>query len=113
MTYCPFQFNLKKRHFKQRLKRSAHYSLFLRLILMQFYIVIKTYNLKMITMKKQSNYPLIEMSKQEVSNLVKEEKETLAVEYTGIKSFGTVDLWNIERQRKSRTQKRMFSLYSL
>ncbi|MCW3093165.1 MAG: hypothetical protein JWP81_4234 [Ferruginibacter sp.] len=66
-------------------------------------------------MTKQSNYPLIEISKQQVENLCKEQKETLAIEFADgkNKSFGTVDLWNIERQRKTRSQKRILSLANL
>jgi hypothetical protein len=58
-------------------------------------------------MTKQSNYPLIEISKQQVENLIKVEKETLAVGFTK-KTFRTVDLWNIQRQKKQTSiEKRM------
>jgi len=57
-------------------------------------------------MTKQSNYPLIAISKQQVEELTKVEKETLATGFSK-KAFGTVDLWNIQRQRKARTQRSM------
>ncbi|MEO5889283.1 MAG: hypothetical protein ABIQ31_03475 [Ferruginibacter sp.] len=57
-------------------------------------------------MTKQSNYQVIEISKQAVADLIKVEKETLAVDFTK-KTFRTVDLWNIQRQRKTRDKNRM------
>lgn len=65
-------------------------------------------------MKKQSNYPLTDICKQLVENLNKGEKnETLAVGFLNNKTFSTVDLWNIQRQRKPRVEKRMLSLANL
>ena len=57
-------------------------------------------------MTNQSNNPLIKISKQQVENLLKIQDETLAVSYSK-KTFRTVDLWNIQRQKKVRLQKRM------
>ena len=57
-------------------------------------------------MTKQLNHPLMAISKLQVEELTKLQKETLAVEFNK-KTFGTVDLWNIQRQRKTRTQKSM------
>jgi hypothetical protein len=56
-------------------------------------------------MKQQSNFPFIEISKQEIEQLVKVEHEKLAVGFHK-KIFRTVDLWNIQRQRKVREPKR-------
>ncbi|MEO7767651.1 MAG: hypothetical protein ABIS01_09505 [Ferruginibacter sp.] len=65
-------------------------------------------------MTKQLNYPLVEIGKQLAEKCIKEEKEKFAIGFSGKnKPFGTVDLWNIERQRKTRGQKRMLSLVNL
>ena len=61
-------------------------------------------------MKKSLQYPFTEISKQAVASLTKIEQETLA---TGKKTFGTVDLWNIQRQRRDREQKRIPAQVSL
>lgn len=57
-------------------------------------------------MTNQSNNPLIKISKQQVECLTKIEEERLATAFSK-KTFRTVDLWNIQRQKKVRTQKRM------
>ena len=57
-------------------------------------------------MTTQSNHPLLAISKQQVEELTKVEKETLAIGFNK-KTFRTVDLWNIQRQRKTRAQKGM------
>lgn len=66
-------------------------------------------------MTKQSNYPLIELSKQQVENLIKDEKEMVALDFINSdnKIFTTVDLWNIQRQRKRRVTKRTLSQFDL
>jgi hypothetical protein len=62
-------------------------------------------------MKILSYHPVIEISKSSIENFINVKKETWAASFTqsNIKTFGTVDLWNIQRQRKSRVQKRIFS----
>jgi len=60
-------------------------------------------------MKKQSNNLFTQMSKEEVTNLTNQVKETLA---TGLNShsraFGSLDLWNIHRQRRTLAGRRQF-----
>jgi hypothetical protein len=61
-------------------------------------------------MKRQSNILLLPLSQQVITNLTTEVKETLATghkETTG-RSLTTVDLWNIQRRRKVRLQRRYF-----
>ena len=57
-------------------------------------------------MTNQSNSLLIKISKQQVEDLLTIQDETLAVSYSK-KTFRTVDLWNIQRQKKVRLKKRM------
>jgi len=60
-------------------------------------------------MKKQSNNLFTQISKDEVENLTQQVKETLA---TGLnnqtRNFGSLDLWNIHRQRKTLSGRRQF-----
>ena len=60
-------------------------------------------------MKKQSNNLFTQISKEEVENLTQQVKETLA---TGLntqgRNFGSLDLWNIHRQRKTFSGRRQF-----
>jgi hypothetical protein len=60
-------------------------------------------------MKMQTNFSLFaSISKTHVKNLTREVKETLAVdfEHNPNKTFCVADMWNIQRQRKNRTQRR-------
>lgn len=68
----------------------------------------KTYKNKV--MKKQSNL-FNELNKTSVENLAQEVKETLAIGHaqTGSKPFGSIDLWNIHRQRRNLSQRRQFA----
>jgi hypothetical protein len=54
-------------------------------------------------MKQQSNTLFTELNKQELENLTTVVKETLAtgISSTTHKTFSSVDLWNIHRQRRS------------
>jgi protein-arginine kinase len=60
-------------------------------------------------MKTQNNSFFQNLGKEQLDNLVKEVKETVA---TGIPNmqqktaFGVVDLWNLERSRKTRMVRR-------
>lgn len=48
----------------------------------------------------------------QLENLVQEVKETIAINVTGINnkpSFGVVDLWNIERVKRTRVVRRQFA----
>ena len=60
-------------------------------------------------MKKQSNNLFTQISKEDVENLSQQVKETLA---TGLnnqgRNFGSLDLWNIHRQKKTLTGRRQF-----
>ncbi len=59
-------------------------------------------------MKKQSTSLFSQMSKEQFENLTIVVKETLATGYnlpTG-KKFTSADLWNIQRQGKTRIQRR-------
>lgn len=51
-----------------------------------------------------------QISKTQVENLTMEIKETLAIGYNHntAKTFSAAELWNIQRQRKSITQRRRF-----
>ena len=60
-------------------------------------------------MKKQSNNLFTQISKEELGDLTQQVKETIA---TGVnsqgRSFGSLDLWNIHRQRKTLSGRRQF-----
>jgi hypothetical protein len=58
-------------------------------------------------MKKESPSLFTEMSKSAVANLTQVVKETLATNQQ--RSFGSVDLWNIHRQRRSASARRQFA----
>ncbi|MBC7890261.1 MAG: hypothetical protein H7Z13_20490 [Ferruginibacter sp.] len=60
-------------------------------------------------MKKQSNNLFTTISKQQVEKLTSVVKETLAMGFNqpNIKIFTTADLWNIQRQGKTRIQRRL------
>jgi len=59
-------------------------------------------------MKKQSTASFIQISGTQLENLTAVVSETLATGFEVIKtkSFTTADLWNIQRQAKSRIQRR-------
>lgn len=60
-------------------------------------------------MKKQSFILFTSMSKEDLANLTREIKETIAfglAEAPHRKIFTTADLWSIQRRAKSRTQRR-------
>ena len=58
-------------------------------------------------MKKQSQTLFTEVSKNELENLNTVVNETIAYSHSANqKTFTTADLWNIQRQQKSRTQRR-------
>ena len=59
-------------------------------------------------MKKQSNSLFATISSQMVDNLTTVVKETLATGFNTAKPkvFTTADLWHIQRQGRSRTQRR-------
>jgi len=61
-------------------------------------------------MKTQSTNLLNQISKIEMENLTTEVKETLAFGYnnTQVKTFSAAELWNIQRQHKSMSQRRRF-----
>ncbi len=60
-------------------------------------------------MKKLSNNFLIQMSKKQFENLTTVVKETLATDINmpARKTFTTADLWNIQRQGKTRIQRKL------
>ena len=60
-------------------------------------------------MKKQSNNLFTQISKEEVENLTQLVKETLAPGLAGqSRSFTSLDLWNIHRQRRTLSGRRQF-----
>jgi protein-arginine kinase len=69
--------------------------------------IVNTFNKQI--MKTQNNTFFQTLGKAQLDNLVKEVKETVA---TGIPhvnqktAFGVVDLWNLERSRRSRMVRR-------
>jgi hypothetical protein len=64
--------------------------------------------LKLKNMKRQSNNLFALISTEQVKNLTSVVKETLAIDfnYSKNKTFTAADLWNIQRQGKSRIQRR-------
>ncbi|MEJ7587643.1 MAG: hypothetical protein WKI04_08785 [Ferruginibacter sp.] len=60
-------------------------------------------------MKKQSNTLFAIISSKMVENLTNVVKETLATEFNqpANKIFTAADLWSIQRQRRTRTQRRL------
>lgn len=61
-------------------------------------------------MKKQSN-GFNQLNKTALENLTQEVKETLATGFGGsqTKTFSSVDLWNIHRQRRTLSSRRQFA----
>ena len=60
-------------------------------------------------MKKHSNTLFTQISKEEVANLTQQVKETVATGLNGqSRTFGSLDLWNIHRQRKTLSGRRQF-----
>jgi hypothetical protein len=63
-------------------------------------------------MKTQNTNFLQTLGKTELKNLVKEVKETVATNVAHLNqktAFGVVDLWNLERNRRSRIARRHFA----
>jgi hypothetical protein len=63
-------------------------------------------------MKMQTNFSLFaSISKTQVKKLTREVKEILAADFScnQNKTFCVADMWNIQRQGKSRTQRRCFT----
>ena len=61
-------------------------------------------------MKKKSNSLFANLSNSQIENLTREVKETIAFEPGAAvsKTFTTADLWNIQRQARTRVQRRFF-----
>ncbi len=61
-------------------------------------------------MKKQSENLFTQISKAEAENLSQQVKETIAIGFNNsqCKTFGSMDLWNIHRQRKTLAGRRQF-----
>lgn len=57
-------------------------------------------------MKEQTNVNFAKMSKEQLTALTTTVKETAAADFIAGKSFTTIDLWNIQRSSKVRTQKK-------
>ena len=63
-------------------------------------------------MKTQNTNFFQALGKNQLENLVTEVKETVAVNVAQVNqknAFGLVDLWNLERSRKTRTARRHFA----
>ena len=63
-------------------------------------------------MKTQNTNFFQALGKNQLENLVTEVKETVAVNVAQVNqknAFGVVDLWNLERSRKTRTARRHFA----
>jgi hypothetical protein len=70
-------------------------------------IIINTFNRN--TMKTQNTTFFQTLGQNQLENLVKEVKETVATDLTKINrktAFGTADLWNLERNRRNRVIRR-------
>ncbi len=59
-------------------------------------------------MKTQNTNFLTRLNSNELVSLTKEVKETIAV-VTNKTTFSVADLWNIQRNRRTRVQRRMFA----
>lgn len=60
-------------------------------------------------MKTQNNFFFQALGENQLNNLVKEVKETVATNVAQVNqktAFGVVDLWNMERSRKTRIVRR-------
>lgn len=60
-------------------------------------------------MKTQNNFFFQALGENQLNNLVKEVKETVATHVTQVNqktAFGVVDLWNMERSRRTRIVRR-------
>jgi|GEM_PF-360589 len=65
--------------------------------------------IKLKVMKKQSNNLFTQISKEEVENLTQQVKETIATGLNGQgRNFGSLDLWNIHRQKRTLSGRRQF-----
>jgi hypothetical protein len=63
-------------------------------------------------MKTQNTNFFQALGKTHLENLVKEVRETVAVNVAQVNqknAFGVVDLWNLERTRRTRTARRHFA----
>lgn len=72
--------------------------------------ILKTFNKQV--MKTQNTNFLQVLGKIQLENLVKEVKETVATNVAHLNqktAFGVVDLWNLERNRRSRITRRHFA----
>lgn len=72
--------------------------------------IIQTLNKQI--MKTQNTHFLQTLGEAQLQNLVKEVKETVAVNVPQVNqknAFGVVDLWNLERSRKTRVARRHFA----
>ncbi len=59
-------------------------------------------------MKTQTNL-LVSLNNQELNQLTKEVKETVAFNHQEQKTFGAADLWNIQKMRRTvRASRRLF-----
>lgn len=60
-------------------------------------------------MKTQTTNFFMDLDKNEIKQLTKEVKETVAANCTEHKNFSAADLWNIQKMRRTvRTSRRMF-----
>ena len=69
--------------------------------------IVNTFNKQI--MKTQNNTFFQTLGKAQLDNLVKEVKETVAIGIPQVNqktAFGVVDLWNLERSRRSRMVRR-------
>jgi hypothetical protein len=57
-------------------------------------------------MKKQTNFNIAKMSKDQLIELASTAKETVAINLGPGKGFTVIDLWNIQRRNKSRIGRR-------
>jgi hypothetical protein len=60
-------------------------------------------------MKTTTNRLKVTISRKELEVMTGEVKETLALDYNRHKSFTSIDLWNIQRQRKQTTVRRNYA----
>lgn len=61
-------------------------------------------------MKKETDFSFVNISKEQLTELTTTVKEIEAADFIVGKSFTTIDLWNIQRSSKTRTQKKYLVL---
>jgi len=73
---------------------------------------LKTQTIKILVMKTQNQNMLMELGENQIQQLTKQVKETVAIDFemnTSKSNFSSADLWNIQRMRRVRSGRRTFA----